>query len=405
MYKPVLSIDVSKSKSCAAAFLDYGEPYLKPFVFSHSPEGTAALVSKLTDLEKCTGIKPDVVLEATGNFSKPISNFFEREGFNVIVLNPLRTHQRKNKSIRKIKTDPVDANRIAQVYYLEKCLPNSVVSELSSDIRNLCRQLDGFNTMFTETQIRFRCILDLIFPNYDTIFNHVCCKSSLNIINNYPSPQSVLTADREDLIRIIKSSGLGYPMKWIEERVDKLIAAAGESLPSKEAQQSNTKIIKHYVRMLMTHMDVMAQIRAQIIAQASLSPVYPLLRSIPGVGELTAATIIGEIGDISRFDSVKKLVAFSGLDPSVYESGKFKSSNNKITKRGSSYLRKALYQATVAGISNRKNGPINPVLYGYYTKKLSEGKAPKVAIVAASNKLLHIIYGIWRSGNPFVNVH
>jgi transposase len=116
---------------------------------------------------------------------------------------------------------------------------------------------------------------------------------------------------------------------------------------------------------------------------------------------LTAATILGEIGDINRFPTTKQLVAFAGLDPSVFQSGKFKSSKNKISKRGSSYLRKALYQAAVAGISKRSSGILNPILYDYYSKKLSEGKPFKVAIVATSSKLLRMIYGIWTSQQSF----
>ncbi|TCZ79383.1 IS110 family transposase [Paenibacillus albiflavus] len=126
-----------------------------------------------------------------------------------------------------------------------------------------------------------------------------------------------------------------------------------------------------------------------------------MLKSIPGVGPLTAATIVAEIGDIKRFPSVKQLTAFAVLDSSVYQSGTFKSNQNHISKRGSSYLRTALYQATVAGISKQVNGPRNEVLSRYYQQKLSEGKASKVAIVATSNKLLRIIFGVWRSETPF----
>ena len=151
----------------------------------------------------------------------------------------------------------------------------------------------------------------------------------------------------------------------------------------------------------MTHKRIMTDLRADLITRASLSPAYALLLSIPGIGELTAATILSEIGQIDRFPSEKQLVAFAGLDPSVFQSGKFKSSNNRISKRGSSYLRKALYQATIGAISKRKNGPANPVLYEFYTKKKSEGKSPKVAIIATSNKLLRIIYGILKSQKPF----
>lgn len=401
MLRPVLSIDVSKSKSFAAAFLDYGQPYLKPFSFDHSISGTSVLLKHLKDLEVKTGKKPDVILEATGNYSKPISNFFECNGYKVVILNPIKTHILKAKSIRKVKTDPIDANRIAQVYYMDNLTYYKPFPESIMDLRNLCRQYESLNCIYIESLHRLHSILDLVFPNYHTVFNHLCCKSSLELLFAYPSPQLVLSADRNELLNILKSSK--HSSAWISGKVDNLLAAARESLPCNTSQQSNIRVLKQYISLLMTQQKILTDTRDLMITQASLSPAFNLLKSIPGVGDITAAGIISEIGDISRFDQDKQLIAYAGLDPSVFQSGKFKSRSTKVSKRGSHYLRKALYQATVAGISKRKNGAANPVLFEFYSKKLAEGKSPKVAIVAASSKLLRIVFGIWKSGQPFSN--
>lgn len=319
--------------------------------------------------------------------------------FIVVILNPLETHQQKKKAIRKVKTDPVDVNRIAQVYYQSNHAPAAIANAFTAELCILCRQYEGFNILYTEAQLRLRSLLDLQFPNYDEVFSHMRGTTSLNVIAFFPSPQAVLSATREEIFSALKVSR--HSIDWCEKKADRLFCAARESLPVNLAQQSNTRVLKNYIEILLTQQRVMTDMRAQIIEQASLSPVFPLLLSIPGVGELTAAAILAEIGDISRFPSSKQLVAFAGLDPSVFESGKFKSTNNRISKRGSSYLRKALYQATVIAISKRCSGVVNPVLYGYYSKKLSEGKPYKVAIIAASSKLLRIIYGIWTSRQPF----
>ena len=402
MYKPVLSIDVSKSKSFAAAFLNYREPYLEPFSFSHSQEDASLLVRHLESLEQKTGVRPDVVLEATGNYSKPISGFFTQSGYNVVVLNPLQTHQQKAKSIRKVKTDPIDANRIAQVYYLNNCKADNPMPDFIADLRNLCRQYTAFNKLYTQAQLHMQNVLDLLFPNYSSVFSHICCKSSIKLLSEFSSPSVIISADRNRLVDIIKSAGT-HSLQWAESKIDSLLTAARESLPNQQAQQSNEWVLKDYIRILVTYQDVLTDLRAQMIAQASLSPAYSLLRSIPGVGELTAVTILAEIGDVNKFPSSKQLVAFSGLDPSVFESGKFKASNNRISKRGSAYLRKSLYQAVIIGIGVRSDRPVNPVLHDFYTKKITEGKAGKVAMIACCNKLLRIIYGVWHSGTPFVN--
>ncbi len=405
MYKPVLSIDVSKSKSIAASFISYEEPFSKPFSFTHSPKDTALLLKHLHELERKTGIKPDVALEATGNYSKPIINFFQRSGYNVVVLNPIMTHNQKAKSIRKIKTDPVDASRIAKVYYLNNVEVNHDVPDFIAELQCLSRQYEGLMRTYTEIQLRMQSILDLVFPNYHTLFRNLCCNSSIMILMSYPAPDDILKANPKDLFKIIKSTARGHSDDWCNIKVKQLLAAAGESLPSHKAQQSNIRVLNDYLRIIVTQKQILTDLRAHLIARASLSPAYTLLLSIPGIGEFTAATILSEIGQVNRFPTEKQLVAFAGLDPSVFQSGKFKSTNNRISKRGSSYLRKALYQATIGAISKRKNGSANPVLSEFYTKKRSEGKSPKIAIIATSGKLLRIIYGILTSQKPFSKEH
>jgi transposase len=160
---PVLSIDVSKSKSVAALFKGYQQSLSKPFSFLHSPSDMSKLTDKLIKLETETGKRPHVVMEATGNYSKPISAYFQDAGYTVVVLNPLQTHAEKKKSVRKIKTDPIDANRIAQVYYLNQFTEAKPLEDHILGLQNLCRQYDSFNTLYTETQLRFRSVLDLLF--------------------------------------------------------------------------------------------------------------------------------------------------------------------------------------------------------------------------------------------------
>ncbi|MBW5448103.1 transposase [Cohnella sp. CFH 77786] len=122
---------------------------------------------------------------------------------------------------------------------------------------------------------------------------------------------------------------------------------------------------------------------------------------MPGVGDITGSVILAEIGDIKRFPGSKQLSAFAGLDASVFESGTFTASRNRISKRGSSYLRTALYQATVAAVSQQRNGPRNPTLSRYYQQKLAEGKPQKVALIATCHKLLRMIFGVWSNNRPF----
>ena len=399
MNNPALCIDVSKPSSFATGFLSYNKPYSKPFDFSHTPEGMKSALHCLKELQNDSNSKPDVVLEATGNFYKPVTQYFIDLGYSVYVLNPLQTSMEKRKSIRKIKTDPIDTYRIAQVYYTNDLKPFKEQTHDVLELRSLCRQWDWFNTLSTETQLRFRSMLALVFPKYDTVFDHLCNPTSLRVIASFPSPEAVLSAKREELFNLIKLCR--HSNDWCNHKVDMLIAAARESLSYDGAQQSNIQVLQSYVKSLLTHKEILADIRAQINEWAKLSPDFQLLLSIPGVGEVTAATILGEIGDISNFDTAKQLVAYAGLDPSVYQSGSFRAKNTKISKRGTPYLRKALFQAASAAVRKRPNGPCNSVLYEYYTNKVNAGKPPKVALVATCNKLLRIIFGILSSKTEF----
>lgn len=182
MNNPVLSIDVSKSKSFAASYLAYDKPLTKPFPFPHTKEGTKILSTQLKELESRTGIKPDIVLEATGNYSKPLVGFFQNSGYRVIVLNPIMTHQLKAKSVRKVKTDPVDVARIAKVYYLNNHDVDYDVPDSIAELQCLARHYEGFMKLYIETQLRFQSLLDLVFPNYHTVFDHLCCNTSLLIL-------------------------------------------------------------------------------------------------------------------------------------------------------------------------------------------------------------------------------
>jgi len=399
MNNSTLCIDVSKSNSVATGFLSYNKPYANTFSFSHTPVEMEKTLIFLDELQKESSTKPDIVLEATGNYYKAISQYFYDHNYSVYVLNPLQTSSEKRKSIRKVKTDPVDTYRIAQVYYTKDLNPYVERCCNIEELRSLCRQWDAFNELHTETQLKFRSLLILIFPKYDTVFDHVCSKTSLKLVSSYPSPTSVLSADREELFNIIKLSK--HSDSWCEEKLLKLYAAARESLSYDVAQQSNTRVLQSYVQSLLTQKDILAEIRALINEQARLSLDYNLLLSIPGVGEVTAATILGEIGDIVNFESPKQLIAYAGLDPSVYQSGSFRAKNTKVSKRGSHYLRKALFQAASAAVRKRPNGPCNSVLYNYYISKLEAGKPYKVALVATCSKLLRIIHGILSSKTEF----
>ena len=399
MYKPVLSLDVSKGSSFAATYLSMHEPFKKPVSVPHTPQGLAILLDRLRDMEYLTDEKPKVILEATGNYSKPITNSLQEAGYSVIVLNPIQTYQQKRRSIRKVKTDQVDAKRIAEIFYLKKLDAQQPVNPEIAELRTLCRHYDSFIDLYTETQLKFQSLLDLVFPCYTDVFSNLCGDSSLILLAAFPTPDDVLSATRDEVLPFLKSKC--QRKGWEDHIYSKLLAAARASLPYKVSQHSNVRVLREYISILLTQKGHLASFRDQIVAAAKEMPVYALLNTIPGVGGITAATILAEIEDPGKFRSDHQLTAYAGLDASVFQSGKFKAAKNKISKRGSGHLRRALVQAAMAGVRNIKKKPINPILHHYYSKKVSEGKPKMVALIATANKLLRIIYGMWRKNEAF----
>ncbi|WP_373231373.1 transposase [Cohnella sp.] len=227
-------------------------------------------------------------------------------------------------------------------------------------------------SLYGSVQLHFRSVLDLGFPGYDKAFQNLCNPTSLQLLSTFPTPQALLEASQEDILRILLHNRRG--LAWNQKKLATLLTLARDSLPDPQASCAHLVAMKNYISLIQAHQAGLADIQKHMLQLAASLPEHALLRSIPGVGPLTAATIQAEIGDIKRFPSVKQLTAFAGLDSSVYESGTFKANQNRISKRGSSYLRTALFQATVAGISKQVHGPRNEVLSRYYQLKRSQGK-------------------------------
>lgn len=307
MKQPALCIDVSKGKSVAAAFLAFDEVFRKPFSFQHSQSGLASLLPLLDEMRELTNCTPYIVLEATGQYSKSLVSFFESHSFPVVLLNPMLTHHQKKTSIRKVKTDAVDALRIAQVFYLQQPKTRVLVAPEILDLQTYCRQADALNGMYTETQLHFQAVLDLLFPGYSKVFKHVCCPSSLRLLSAYPSPQDVLDADREDIFQLLLNNRKGASFNEIKLKL--LVEVARESLPDPSAHHANITSLHTYIHLLGVYHHALKEMQQNMIRQAEAFPAYSLLLSIPGVGPLTAATILGEIGDIQRFPSAKQLTA------------------------------------------------------------------------------------------------
>ena len=323
-----VGIDVAKDKHDCFAMNSDGEILIEKMTIQNNFDGFNLLFNSITRFnESFENIK--VGLEATGHYSNNILNFLTSKGFNVYVINPLQTNlYRKGQSLRKTKTDKLDAHVIATMLVSDNLKPYIPVSYHISELKSLTRhrfRLVKENSKFKTSLVR---LVDIVFPELPKIVSSVAQKSCLALLYELPSAKDIAECnnsnkkfDRDKAIQI-------------RDLAKKSIGLNSNSV-SFELKQTIS-----IIQFIQEQLDDVEKRIKEILKEIN-SPIL----TIPGISFKTAGSILAEIGDISRFDSPAKLLAFAGLDPSMYQSGKFFSTHSVMVKRGSKYLRFALMTA------------------------------------------------------------
>ncbi|MFS1515439.1 IS110 family transposase [Bacillus sp. SCS-151] len=409
---PVVGLDVSKGESHVQAFLNKGKAYRKSFSVKHTLDGLNSLLDFLEEVTKVSGgLKPSVIFESTGSYHSPVVQFLDEQDYVYIMVNPLVSHRSRSTNLRKVKTDPVDAYQLCQLFYKEELEPHRKRGLHLLNLRNLTRQQEAIVSVSSQTKLQLQTLLDQLFPEYRGVFGDLYSRISLNVLNTFPTSESVLKVSNSELVGIISSLCKSRSSKWAEEKAVKLIEAAERNPFQHNMYDSHIFNLKILINIVLQYEEHLSKLAAEIDALAEEMEEYEIIQSIPGIGEKIAATILSEIGEIERFNHPKKLVAFAGIDPSVYSSGRFTATQNKITKRGSSRLRRSLYMAVRCGIRDSRKQKTtdeiiarNKKLREFYDKKRDEGKPFRVAIIACVNKLLHWIYALLKSKTTFQDI-
>ena len=405
--RPVVGIDVAAEFSMVAILAPDGEVYRKSFRINHTLDGFEYLASEIKKVEEKYDMKVASFMESTGVYHISLFHFLNDNKFDVFTINPLITNSNKNFDIRKVKNDKKDALAIAKICKFQNIKVSSNFDKELYTLKSLCREYYKLTDTKSTFKKKLSNELRVIFPGYLNIFADTASKSSLQILKQYPRPFDILSADKTEIINLLlKLSRKG--MKYAENKYDLLLAAAKESLITGVSSDSlfvklkaNISIIENFE----IQMDLLLSEIKNLLSSGKITPDIlkniELLQSIPGIGEMTAITILSEIGDFRNFAKSKKLVAFFGLDPSVNESGKFKGSNNHISKRGTRIGRRALYAVALASIRSKRNGlATNSILLNYYKENMN-GKNKKVGLVAVMKKLLGYIFSVLKNQKSY----
>lgn len=410
-YNLTVGIDISAEFSYVAIIEPNGNTYRKIFKITHDFKGFNYLVQEIKKAEKDFSSNPAIFMESTGVYHIALFHYLKKFFNDVFIINPLITNSNKNSSIRKVKNDKKDALSIAHIGKFQNIKYSTNIDLDYYLIKSLAREYYKLKDDCSQYKKRLSADLRVMFPNYNKIFRDSNSKTSLAILNNYPSPSLILEAPKDKIINLLRDNAK-RSIEWCEKIYKKLIAVAEEAIAIGVGLdklsiklRANISLINAINLEIKSLLESINSLIDSDELNNDIKENISLLKTIPGIGVLTAITLVAEIGNFRRFKSSKHLVAFLGVDPSINESGTFKGSRNSLSKRGSNIGRRAVYTAALSSIGIKRNGEANnSILLEYYKNKL-ESKKPKVALGAIMHKIIRYIFSVVKNKKPYEERH
>lgn len=377
-----VGIDISKYKHDYCIISNNGEIIVENDLFENNKIGFQYFLNQLKSYNKS---EIHIAFEATGHYSLNLELFLIDNGFNFMKVNPLIINKfLKARSLRRTKTDKADSVTIAN--YLMSVLyePNSDLLYNIFTLKSLCRSRELLIKERSKFAVLLTNELDKSFPELKSFFNNKFSNTLLYILEKYTSAKHIASMRDYETLRKTSHGKFSYV------KFAKLKELAKNTVGYSDS--NSELLISTYVSIYNDFNNKIDPIEKQI--STIINKLNPRILSIPGIGEMSAATILSEYGDIKNFSSPNKMLAFAGLDPSISQSGTLQS-EGKMVKHGSGHLRYALMNVALLLLSN------SPEFYDYYLKKRSEGKCHRVALSHVCKKLVRIIYTLEKNDVEF----
>lgn len=384
-------IDVAKRKHVALLLDSAGQRVKPAFTVTNCRDGFTLLVEQLRALPG----PATVALEATGHYWLALYETLTAAGYAVVVLNPLQVHAYQRSGIGKCKNDRSDAFWIADFVRISHAQPTPASLPTLLQLRELARFRYGLASQVGDCKRKIVGVLDGVFPEYETVFSNVFIASSRRLLREAVTAQEFADFDLSELSRLLQKVSRG---QLGIDRAQALQRAAQQSVGVSFLSQAVHTEIGCLLQQLELLEAQCKELDAALEALMAKLPQYRNLSTIPGLGLVTSAMILAEIGDVSRFGSLEKLVAYAGIDASVHQSGEFEAQHMHMSKRGSPHLRQALWQAASMAIR------YEPELQAFYERKCAEGKHHGTVLGAVCRKLLARIYIVLKEQRPY-SVH
>ena len=388
-----VGIDVSKEKSTVCAMRQFGEIVVSLFEITHTDSQLSELTRMLNRIDNDVRI----VLEATGIYHLPVATYLRDQGFFVAVINPYEMKLYRSQDIRKVKTDKRDSMTIAN-YGIDKWFnlrPFTPQEDIYAELRLLGRQYRFFMESRIDQLLNLTHLLDYTMPGVKSLFrgwNETSGKDKLcDFVEEYWHYDNITKRTEKQFILHYQRWAKKKGYHQSEAKALQIYKLAKDGIPTIPSNAPSTKmLLLEAVKALREINGTLFAILTRMKELAKTLPEYPIVRAMGGVGDVLSVKLIAEIGDVRRFHSGKALIAYAGIDPPPYESGKFIGTERHISKRGSSTLRKIGYEVMRCVKTTGGNGDTS--VYDFMLKKEAEGKSKKSAKIAALNKFLRIYY-------------
>ena len=384
-----VGIDVSKGKSMVCIMKPGGEVLKTPFEMLHSMESILHLVKLINSYDE----EVRVILEDTGHYHLPVVTLLVEKGIFTCCVNALRMKKFCSQSIRRVKTDKIDAVHIAQfgLTYWDELSPVKPPENVYRELKLLARQYYQTVSMLVKAKVNLSNLLDQTMPGIMELMNDSPGNHKLtDFIKRYYHYGHILEMGEKrftsDYCKWAKKQGY----RVYERLASEILAVAQNGIPVLPNSPVTKAVVVEAVRVLHEIEISRDTILAQMQELAKSLPEFSVIREMPCIGDTLAPRIIAEIGDIRRFKNKHSLIAYAGIDAPPYQSGAFNATERHISKRGNSYLRKTGYEIMQCLIQHK---PIGDPVYDFICKKRHEGKCGKEAMIAGLNKFLRIYYG------------
>ncbi len=385
-----IGIDVAKAKHDCCIIDSTGVILNDSLRISNSREGFELLYSSILSVLPNNDISNvKIGLESTGHYSTNLQNFLYAKGFHLSILNPLATNLfRKAQTLRKTKTDKTDALVIAKMLFSDDTKSYSPVSYQIQELKSLTRHRYRLIGYRSRLKVSITRLIDIIFPELPKYVWSIHQVSVYALLSELPSPKEISNCHLTKLTNLLVKSTKG---KYGRAKAIELKEAARSSIGTSTGSLSfELQQTIRLIQSVQTEIDALDKQIKDVVIEIN-SP----LMSIPGISYTLASIILAEIGDIDRFTNPAKLLAFSGLDPSTYQSGKYNATHTPMVKRGSTYLRWAILTASRT-VSMR-----NSTFGNYLAKKQSEGKHYYIAMSHVAKKLIRVIFYLLKTNTSF----